>query len=137
MSSTTPTFLTQDEVLLIHEDLIKQYGGSPGLLDHGRFESALGMPQQQFAGAYLHPDLSSQASAYPYYLAKGHAFVDGNKRIAAACANVFLLTNGLRLTCSDEEYYQLTLGVADGSISKDQATEFFRDCIAPKESTSE
>lgn len=136
MTETPIKFLTSPEVMLIHEQLIARYGGSLGLLDAGRFEAALGMPQQQFGGQYLHPNLASQAAAYLYHLAKGHAFVDGNKRIAAASANVFLLTNQARLDCTDDEYYKLTLGVADGSISKEQAAEFFRTHVAKTDSSS-
>jgi death-on-curing protein len=58
-------------------------------------------------------------------LCKNHAFVDGNKRVSIAAAEVFVLMNDRRLAASDAELERLTLGVSDSSISKREATRFF------------
>ena len=70
-------YLTFADTLAIHADLIERYGGSPGLRDAGLLESALFRPQ---TGYYA--DLIEEAAAPWESLGQGHAFVDGNKRIA-------------------------------------------------------
>ena len=122
-------FLTNDEVMRIHRDQIERYGGSLGLRDGGLLDAAITMPQQQFAGQYLHADLPSMAAAYLYHLAKNHPFIDGNKRVGAAAANVFLRMNGSYLSCTNDVLAELVLRVADGSTSKDEVIEFFRNRI--------
>ncbi len=110
----------------IHRDQIERYGGSMELRDAGLLDAAIAMPQQQFAGQYLHADLASMAAAYLYHLAKNHPFVDGNKRVGAAAANVFLRMNGSRLECTNNDLAEFVLKVAGSENSKDDAIEFFR-----------
>jgi death-on-curing protein len=84
------------------------------------------MPAAQFGGKFLHKGLPAMAAAYLFHLCKNHAFVDGNKRTALVATEVFLLLNELRVLATNEELERLTLGVADGSISKGELTEFFQ-----------
>ena len=119
-------FLSTDQVIRIHADMIRRYGGSPVLLNRGLLESAVAMPMQQFGGQYLHPDRHSQAAAYLYHLVKNHAFEDGNKRVGAASAVVFLLLNAAEIRFSEDQLVDVSLQVANDLISKDQLTEFFR-----------
>lgn len=126
-----PRFLTVEEVLYIHQRCIEEHGGSLELRDRGLLESAVAMPAAQFGGAYLHADPPVMAAAYLFHLCKNHPFVDGNKRIALAAAEVFLELNGFELSADDAAVEQLTLGVADSSISKDEAAEFFRRHVVP------
>jgi death-on-curing protein len=65
-------------------------------------------------------------AAYLYHIACNHAFVDGNKRIAATAARVFLRINGMRFDPSEQEYGDLTLGVASGQLDKGAVVEFFQ-----------
>jgi death-on-curing protein len=129
-------FLSMDEVIAIHHDQVTRYGGCLDLRDQGLLEAALAMPQQSFGGQYLHSDPASMAAAYLFHLVKNHPFVDGNKRVGAASAVVFLLLNGQRLDCSEDEYAKLTLGVADGSISKESATAFFQNHVRASNSSA-
>jgi death-on-curing protein len=85
-----PVFLTLDEVLALHEDQIRRYGGSPGLRDPGLLSSALGAVSATFGGRFLHLSLFEMAAAYLFYLAQNRPFVDGNKRTALASALTFL-----------------------------------------------
>ena len=119
-------FLSVDQLLEIHRRGIEEHGGSPELRDRGLLESAGAMPQAQFGGQYLHDGLAAMAAAYLFHLCKNHPFVDGNKRVAVASAETFVLLNDRELAATDEELEHLTLGVADGSISKDEAIAFFR-----------
>ena len=73
----------------------------------------------------FNPGLAGKAAAYHFHLCANHSFIDGNKRVAVAASEVFLLINGHELSASDDEIEELTLGVATGKLSKDQVVEFF------------
>jgi len=124
--STDVRFLTVDEVLLVHAASIRIHGGSPELRDRGLLESAVAMPAAQFGGQYLHDDLSAMAAAYLFHLCKNHPFVDGNKRVALASAETFLLLNQRLFAATNDELVDLTLNVADGTISKAELTDWIR-----------
>ena len=118
-------YLSTDMVLKIHCRIIKEFGGDPGLRDRGMLESAVAMAQSTFGGKDLHAGLAEKAAAYHFHLCSNHPFVDGNKRVAVAAAELFLLINGQELTASDDEVENLTMGVAGGRISKEKVTAFF------------
>ena len=118
-------FLSVDCVLEIHRRVIEEFGGDPGLRDRGLLGSAVAMPQSTFGGKDLHAGLAEKAAAYHFHLCANHPFIDGNRRVAVAAAEVFLLMNGQELSASDDDVGELTLGVANVRISKEQVTEFF------------
>ncbi len=124
--SDAPAFLSVEHVLAIHRRMIDEFGGDPAVLDHGLLESAVMMPAAQFGGKFLHDGIPAMAAAYLFHICKNHAFADGNKRTALAAAEVFVLLNGMRLTATNKELEDLTLRVADGRASKDDATAFLR-----------
>lgn len=121
-----PIFLTLDEVVAIHRDQIERYGGSLGVRDWGLLKSAVAMPAATFGGQYLHTDLCEMAAAYLFHLVQNHPFIDGNKRVGAASADVFLTMNGRRLTADEDEFADMVLAVARGEMSKSAAAEFMR-----------
>jgi death-on-curing protein len=121
-----PLFLTLDEVVSIHRDQIERYGGSLGVRDWGLLRSAAAMPAASFGGQLLHTDLCEMAAAYLFHIVQNHPFIDGNKRVGAVAADVFLALNGLLLVASQDDYAELVLSVARGDISKSAAAEFFR-----------
>jgi death-on-curing protein len=85
-----PVFLSVDNVIYLHDDSIRKEGGMPGIRDLPLLESAVLMPQQQFAGEYLHPRVTAMAAAYLFHITSNHPFLDGNKRTGAMAAFVFL-----------------------------------------------
>ena len=113
-----PLFLSLDEVLVIHEDQIRRYGGSSGVRDMGLLESALGTVSATFGGEFLHQTLFEMGAAHLYGICRKHAFIDGNKRTALACALAFLGLNGIRIRSAHEELYDLVIGGAEGRVSK-------------------
>jgi death-on-curing protein len=126
-----PLFLTLDEVLGIHADQIRRYGGRPGLRDLGLLQTALAMPETTFGGEFLHGTVFEMAAAYLFHLARNHPFVDGNKRTALMSALVFLGLNGQRLDAESGALYELVDGVAAGSVDKAEVSVFFRrDCVS-------
>jgi len=126
-----PTFLTLDEVLAIRRDQITRYGGSEGVRDWGLLESAIAVPAAGFGGRFLHGDLCEMAAAYLFHIVQNHTFVDGNKRVGAVAAYVFLSLNDVRLTVGDDAYGELVLSVAQGRTSKSAIAEFLRVNTAP------
>lgn len=118
-------FLTVDDVLAIHQRMIEEFGGRGGIRDRGLLESAVAMPMARFGGEYLHRETPEMAAASLFHLCRNHPFEDGNKRTSLAAAEVFLLLNDCRLRASNDELERLTVGVADGSLSKQDVTAFF------------
>ena len=126
-----PLFLTLDEVLGIHADQIRRYGGRPGLRDLGLLQSAAAIPETTCEGEFLHGTVFEMAAAYLFHLARKHPFVDGNKRTALLSALVFLGLNGQRLDAESGALYELVDGVAAGSVDKAEVSVFFRrNCVS-------
>jgi death-on-curing protein len=121
---SNPAFLTLDEVLAIHADQIRRYGGKGGLRDLALLQSALGTTETTFDGDYLHTDLFEMAAAYLFHIVRNHPFVDGNKRTGLMVALVFLGLNDLELTVDAEELFELVSGVSTGKVAKAAAAVF-------------
>lgn len=117
-------FLNKGDVLLLHSLLIDEFGGVHGLRDEGGLESALNAAENR--AYYESADLSTCAATYAYHLCKAHAFLDGNKRIAAITAESFLALNGFYLTLNNEQLIDLILKIADGELDRDEVEEIFR-----------
>jgi len=122
----TPQFLSLDQIILIHQNQLKLYGGENGLRDMGLLQSALAMPSSGFGEEYFHKDLYEMAAAYLFHIVKNHPFVDGNKRVGFVASFVFLRLNGVLVTADEESYEKITLDVAQGKTDKPQIAVFFR-----------
>ena len=119
-------FLTLEDILALHNELIQRYGGTPGLRDAGLLEAALAMPQAGFGGQYFHEFPHEMGAAYLFHLVRNHAFIDGNKRVALACAILFFKINRVPYEITEEEAVELTLAAASGRVDKGTVTAFFR-----------
>jgi death on curing protein len=108
---------------------IERFGGAYGLRDEGVQESALASAINR--AAYGCDDLMELAAAYLFGLAKSHAFIDGNKRIAIVAAAVFLMENGYEINADEAQLYTFVLSVAAGDIHDEGAKRFFRDFCIP------
>ena len=106
--------LTVRQVLLLHEQLCAETGGSQGLRDEDLLRSALSAPFQSFNGTDAYPSLQKKAARLAFGLVKNHPFVDGNKRIGAHAMLVFLALNGIELTYEQKALSDLFLSVAAG-----------------------
>jgi death-on-curing protein len=122
----TPIFLTLGEILEIHKDQIKRYGGKPGIRDMGLLQSALAMPAAGLHDRYLHNDLLEMAAAYLFHIIQNHPFIDGNKRTGAVAALVFLLINKTKLDINEDELEEIVLSTAQGKTDKSAIASFFR-----------
>ncbi|HQK89280.1 type II toxin-antitoxin system death-on-curing family toxin [Mangrovibacter phragmitis] len=121
-----PKFLSLTEVLDIHQDQLVRYGGGSGIRDIELLKSALGMPAATYGGEYLHTDVYEMAAAYLFHLVKNHPFVDGNKRVGAVAALVFLVLNGYDFDAPEDDFAEMVLAVARGEIDKAEVAVFIR-----------
>jgi death-on-curing protein len=126
-----PVFLTVDDVLALHVDQIREFGGSEGLRDQGGLESAVAQASATYGGKYLHAGLFDMAAAYAFHIAGNHPFVDGNKRTALNAAIVFLGLNGFDLVDDKGRLYDAMMGLATGEWSKGQMAELLEELSKP------
>jgi len=94
-------YLTRGEVIVIHKNLIDEFGGLHGIRDNNSLESAVMRSQSGY-----YEDICEEASAIMESLASNHSFVDGNKRISFFATDVFLRMNGYYIDCETEEAYK-------------------------------
>ena len=106
--------LTKRQILKLHEQLIRETGGSDGLRDEALLESALEAPFQSYGEHELFPTIQAKAARLGFGLIKNHAMVDGNKRIGTHAMLVFLAINGIELLYTQQELYTEILAVASG-----------------------
>ena len=106
-------FLDLDELLYV---AVRTLGAEPEVRDLGLLESALARPQASAFGQDAYPTIHEKAAALLHSVARNHALVDGNKRLALAAAIAFYGLNGMRLTLTNDEAYDLVIGVASGKL---------------------
>lgn len=106
-------YLTLPELLRV---AVRALGSEPVVRDYGLLESALARPRATAFGADAYPDLDAKAAALLHSLARNHALVDGNKRLALAATIAFYGINGRRLILTNDEAYDLIMGVAAGKL---------------------
>ena len=107
---------SQEKVLLLHQLLIQETGGSPELRDVNLLDSALESVFQTFGGQELYPTKEEKGARLGFTLISNHAFVDGNKRIGMYVMLTFLEVNGIHLQYTDEEMVHVGLSVAAGTM---------------------
>ena len=101
-------YLNATDVLALHVVLMRRYGGALGLRDPGALEAALYRPQTGY-----YKDIIGEAAAMMESLAMNHPFLDENKRIAFAAADVFLRINGWQLKRDPARIYGEMMGMLD------------------------
>lgn len=108
-------YLTLAELTHIADRVL---GSDVGVRDHGLLQSALARPQATVFGSDAYPELEEKAAAMLHSLARNHALVDGNKRLALAATIAFLGINGRRFTLTNDEAYELVIGIAAGELDE-------------------
>jgi len=120
-------YLGLTQVVELHERIVGATGGALGIRDLGALESALAQPKATFAGRDLHRTLAEKAAALCFSLAQNHPFVDGNKRVAHAAMETFLVLNGWEVRASVDQQERLMLQLASGEMSRDELASWLRD----------
>jgi len=119
-----PVWLLKSVLLAVHAEQLAEHGGLSGIRDEARIDATLDRPKNLIA--YGEPDIFDLAAAYAFGLAKGHAFVDGNKRTSFVAAELFLALNGYELQADDAECVMAWLALADGSMPEAQLADWLR-----------
>ena len=120
-------YLSAEQILFIHSQLIEETGGSHGVLDLNMLLSAIGRYQSSFDDQDLYQDLFSKAAALMESLIRNHPFVDGNKRTGVTATGIFLLRNGYQLTASNAALVTITMSVARSEINITDLTFWLQD----------
>jgi death-on-curing protein len=120
-----PGWVTYEQVIAIHSRQLRRFGGAPGLRDEGMLRSALERPRNKWH--YEQTSLAELAAAYAFGLAKNHAFVDGNKRIAFMTMMVFLRKNGVRFSPDQAQATTIIVALAAGEVSEESLARWLRD----------
>ncbi|MCM3881680.1 MAG: type II toxin-antitoxin system death-on-curing family toxin [Vicinamibacterales bacterium] len=126
-------YLSVGQVLALHAQQLRRYGGATGLRDRGALESALARLAVTFAGEDLYLDIADKAAALMHSLALNHPFVDGNKRVAAFAAIVFVEANGHEFLATPGQLVETTLAVAEGRMAVEALAIWFRQRLRSAE----
>ena len=111
---------SEEKVLLLHQLMVAETGGSNELRDIGLLDSALEGIFQTFGGEELYPTKEEKGARLGYTLISNHAFVDGNKRIGMYVMLTFLEVNGIHMDCTNEDVVEAGLGVASGEMNYEE-----------------
>ena len=119
-------FLSLGEVLALHQRILATSGGRPGIRDLGTILSALSQPKASAGGEDAYPTIHEKAAALGYSLIRNHGFIDGNKRVAHAAMEVFLVLNGLEINASVEDQERFVLSLAAGEVSREDLASWLQ-----------
>jgi death on curing protein len=123
-------YLTLPELLRVAE---RTLGADYAVRDYGLLEAALARPQATAFGKDAYPDLDAKAAALLHSVARNHALVDGNKRLALATVIGFHGLNGRRLTLTNDQVYDLVMNVAAGQLDDaDAIAAILRNATQPR-----
>jgi death-on-curing protein len=111
-----PKWVLRETVLLLHEQSLADFGGSPGIRDEGLLDSALDRPKNLLA--YGNPGIFDMAASYGFGLAKNHPFIDGNKRTAFLVAILFIELNGFVFHAEEADATVQVLALAAGATDE-------------------
>jgi len=113
-------WLSKQQVIALHSQLIEATGGADGLRDEGLLESSILVPFQSFDSIDLFPSIISKAARLGYGLTHNHPFIDGNKRVGAHAMLVVLALNNIPLNYTQTELSDIFLSVASGESGFDE-----------------
>ena len=129
-------FITVQEIIDNHGEIIRIYGGLDGIRDIGLLASAIDMPRSTMFGEYLHPTIFDKAAAYLFHIICNHPFIDGNKRTGTMAALTFLRQNRVHIQFTEEQAFaleELVVNTAESKTIKEQIASFFRSCYTGPE----
>ncbi|WP_069472389.1 type II toxin-antitoxin system death-on-curing family toxin [Candidatus Marithrix sp. Canyon 246] len=121
--------LTLEQILILHNRVIEQSGGSIGIRDKGILESALAQPYMSYDGQELYPTLIEKVSALGFSLINNHPFIDGNKRIGHAAIEVTLLMNGYEIQADVDTQEAIILAVAASKMGRESFLKWLQNHI--------
>jgi death-on-curing protein len=124
MSGGDFIFLNRGQVERLHEINLDRFGGQAGIRESGLVDSALASAQNVFF--YGAGDVFDIAAAYAFHIAEAQAFIDGNKRTAAAAALTFLELKSSGPSLTDDQFYKAMIDLAEKRLTKAGLAELLR-----------
>ncbi len=124
--------VTLEQILILHQRVIKETGGATGIRDQGILESALAQPLMSYAGQELYPTLIEKVAALGFSLINNHPFVDGNKRIGHATMEVTLLMNGFEIQADVDAQEAVILAVAASEMDRQSFLEWLHNHVVQR-----
>ncbi len=118
---------SKEKILLLHQMIAQETGGSIGVRDEGLLESAIEAVYASFGGKEFYPSKEEKGARLGYSLVSNHAFVDANKRIGIYVMLTFLEVNGIRIDCTNEDVVEIGLALASGRMDYDALLEWVRE----------
>lgn len=117
-------YLTVEEVILIHDRALEQFGGLAGIRDRGALESAIENIKSTMFGMDLYHTIFDKASALLHGIVSNHAFNDANKRTGLTATLLFLKANNVSIKFSMKAFEDLVVEVAQGQHSREEIANF-------------
>ena len=121
-----PKFLSEDEIVLVHNRLVEETGGLHGIRDRHAILSVVEQPRQVVFGKELYPTLYLKAAVYARSIIAHHPFLDGNKRTGISVATVFLADNGVSVDALEGEFFDLALAIVQEKWEHEAIAKWFR-----------
>lgn len=121
------TFLTTDEIIMLHDRLLAATGGTAGLRDRGLLESAVFGIYAGYENVEQYPTLEEKTARLTFSLINNHAFVDGNKRVGILAMLMTLALNDVKLRYTQAELVALGLAVAGGTAAMEEILDWIRE----------
>lgn len=118
--------LSDEQVIEIHDLLIKKIGGLSGIRDKRLLESALAMPLTNVFGEERYRSVYDKAAAYLFFITKNHPFYDGNKRTAVAVALIFLRTNKKQPIYEEDDLVEFVVKIATNKVNFESVSRYLR-----------
>jgi death on curing protein len=120
-------YLTHEQIILLHEQVIKETGGLDGVRDSGAILSVAQLPQQTIFGNEAYSTIFLKSAVYARNIITGHPFLDGNKRTGMVVASVFLESNGYNITAVEGSVEEFALRIIEQKLSLNDIAQWFQD----------
>ncbi|MHB8065038.1 MAG: type II toxin-antitoxin system death-on-curing family toxin [Ruminiclostridium sp.] len=122
-------FLSIENVILFHQKIIEETGGSAGIRDRGLIESALNRGFMTYDGKDLYPSIIEKISVIAHSLISNHGFVDGNKRIGIAVMVIMLKMNSVKVSYTQQDLIDLGLKTAESLMKENDIFNWINEHI--------
>lgn len=133
-----PRWISKKALMLLHEESLASFGGGRGFIDEGLLDSALARPLNLLTYRNGKATIADLSACYAWGIARNHALVDGNKRLAFLSIGLMLHLNGYRLTADKVDAVNTMLDLAAGKVSESALATWIKhnaQSFRPKKNT--
>lgn len=123
-------FLTKNEILAIHREMVTSHGGSLRIWDESKLDAAIAAPKSGFGNIRIHDTIWEVGAAYWFHISQAHAFESANKRTAVEACLTFLFLNGYTISSDHETLFQIALDVATSKIEENDLANWLKENIS-------